>query len=291
MVVRPAQLCLVRRWTEGKTISNELKGAADAAEGASNSRAFVITARAGFAVSGGLHILIGAIAMRLAFGKSGEADQGGAMSQLAGQPAGVFLLWIAFTACLALALWQLSETAFGHRQLQGKTRLGKKLSAAVQGAVYLVLALAFASFAVGSGKNSGQSTSDATAKIMQAPLGPLLLVAVGAAVAVVGIAFVVRGIKRSFTKKLALPAAGTGRSIVVAAGVVGYIAKGIVLVLVGLLFIIATVQARPKESTGVDGALKAVREQPYGLYLLSLLGVGLICYGIYQIIKARFARM
>lgn len=268
-----------------------MQGAADAAENASNSRIFVVTARTGFGVSGCLHLLIGVIAILLALGKSRQVDQGGAMSQLATQPAGVFLLWIAATACLALALWQLSETVFGYRQLEAKAKLGKKIAAGGQSAVYLALAVTFASFALGSSRDSGQSTSDATAQIMNLPLGPLLLIVIGLAVATTGIVFVVLGLRRSFKKKLALPASSTARSIITFLGVAGYLAKGIVLFLVGLLFIVATIQARPKESTGLDGALKAVREQPYGIYLLALLGAGLIFYGLYLIAKAKFARM
>ncbi|PYI65245.1 hypothetical protein CVV68_19150 [Arthrobacter livingstonensis] len=276
------------RRSKGKTIKKDLK---DAAANASNSRVFVLAARTGFAVSGCLHILIGAIAVQLAFGKAKEADQGGAMAQLAKQPAGAFLLWIGFAACAALALWQLSEVVFGHRQLKPASKLGKKLSAAGQGVVFVALAVLFASFGLGGGKNSGQSTSDATAQIMKAPLGPPLLIVIGVAIAVVGIVFGVRGINRSFKKKLVLPASPAGRSIITYLGVAGFLAKGIALLLVGLLFIIATIQARPKESTGLDGALKAVREQPYGIYLLTLIGAGLICYGLYQITKARFAKM
>lgn len=279
------------RRPKGKIIKKDLKNAAGAAEDASNSRVFVIAARTGFAVSGCMHILIGIIAIQLAFGEAKQADQGGAMAQLAKQPAGSFLLWIGFTACAALALWQLSETIFGHRHLEFKAKLGKKLSAAGQGVVFVLLAVLFASFALGSGKDSGHSTSDATAQIMKAPLGPLLLIVVGVAIAIVGIVFGVRGVLRSFKKMLALPTSRAGRTIITVLGVVGYLAKGIVLLLVGLLFIIATIHARPGESTGLDGALKAVREQPYGSYLLITIGAGLICYGLYQIAKARFAKM
>ncbi len=261
------------------------------AQDASNSRVFIIAARAGFAVSGLLHILIGAIAIQLAFGKTGQADQSGAIAQLAKQPAGVFLLWIAFTACVALALWQLSEAVFGYRQLESKKKLWKKLSAAGQAVVFVAIAVTFTSFALGRGKNSGQSTSDATAQIMKAPAGPLLLIAIGVGLAAVGIVFGVRGINRSFKKQLLLPTSGTARSIITAVGMIGYVAKGIALLLVGVLFIVATIQARPQESTGLDGALKAVREQPYGPYLLTLIGTGLVCYGIYQLTKARFAQM
>ncbi len=45
-------------------MKKELKGAANAVEEASNSRALVIAARAGFAVSGLLHVLIGSVAIQ-----------------------------------------------------------------------------------------------------------------------------------------------------------------------------------------------------------------------------------
>ncbi|MDQ5861221.1 MAG: DUF1206 domain-containing protein, partial [Actinomycetota bacterium] len=91
----------MRRWPEGSAIKRELEDAADAAEDVTNSRALELMARAGFAVSGLLHFLVGAIAIRLAMGGSGNADFSGAVSELASQPAGPFLLWSSFVACAA----------------------------------------------------------------------------------------------------------------------------------------------------------------------------------------------
>nr|WP_081710093.1 DUF1206 domain-containing protein [Arthrobacter sp. 35W] len=265
--------------------------AAATVEDASNSPVFVAVARAGFAVSGVLHILVGTIAIGLAFGKSGEADQGGAVAQLAAQPLGTLLLWTAFGACVALALWQFSEALFSYRGLPAKKKAGRKLSAAGQGVVFSLVAATLSAFAVGRGKNSSESTSDWTGTLMSAPLGSLLLYAIGAAVAVTGVVFAVRGITRSFTKMLSMPSSAPARSIVTVLGVAGYIAKGIVLVLTGVLVIIATAHARPQESTGLDGGLKALREQPYGIYLLGLVGVGLVLYGLFLAAKSRYAKM
>lgn len=272
-------------------MTKELKDAADAVEEASNSRALVIAARAGFAVSGVLHVLTGSVAIQLASGKAGQADQGGAVAQLAGQPAGLLLLWTGFAACVALALWHTGNAVLAYGQLEAKKKVGKKLSASGKAVVFAAIALTFAASASGNSKNSGQSTSDFTVSIMKAPGGAFLLIAIGAAVAVVGIVFVVLGCKASFRKDLRLPSSGTGRSVVTGLGVVGYVAEGIALFLVGLLVIIATVNAHPEESTGLDGGLKALREQPYGVYMLTAVGAGLICYGLYLMVKAKVARM
>lgn len=272
-------------------MKKELNDVANAAEDASNSRAFVIAARAGFAVSGLLHVLVGIIAVRLAFGDSKDAEQSGAMAQLAAQPAGYALVWIGSAACLALGLWQISEVFFGYRRAPARTKLGKKLSAAGQGIVFLALALGFGSFALGNRKDSSESTSDATAGIMSMPFGPALLLLIGAGIAVTGIVFAARGILKSFAKQLSLPASKALRQATVVLGVLGYVAKGVALFLVGLLVIVATVQADPEESTGLDGALKALRSQPFGVYALVFIGVGLGCYGLFQIAKSRLAKM
>ncbi|MFJ4169786.1 DUF1206 domain-containing protein [Paenarthrobacter sp. NPDC089714] len=270
-------------------IKEEIKKAADAAEEASNSRAFEIAARSGFAVSGILHVLIGLIALQLAFGNSGEADVSGAIAQLASQPFGPLLLWVCFAACAALALWQLTNAIFGHRR-QTNPKLTKRLSEAGQGIVFAGLALTIMSFAVGQAKNSRESTSDGTATLMQAPFGVVLLVAVGAGIMIAGVVFAVRGFTRSFKKDLVLSSRQGFRTFQIVVGTVGYIAKGIALLLVGLLVVIATVSARPEQSTGLDGSLKALKEQPYGPYLLVAVAVGLIAYGLFLMVKAKTMR-
>ena len=55
---------------------------------ATDSKAFEYTARAGFAASGVLHLLVAFIILRIAFGSGGNADQSGALATLAKQPGG-----------------------------------------------------------------------------------------------------------------------------------------------------------------------------------------------------------
>jgi hypothetical protein len=259
------------------------------AEEASNSRVFAIVARAGYAVSGLLHMLIGAIALQLAFGRSGEADVSGAVASLANQPAGPFLLWACFAACAALALWQLGNAILGYRN-ESDNKLTKRLSAAGQAIVFAALAATIISFVIGKGQNSRESTTDVTATLMKAPFGVFLLVAVGAGIAITGIVFAVRGFRQTFTTDLTLSSERTVRKLQLAVGLVGYIAKGIALFLVGLLVVIAAVRVQPEQSTGLDGGLKALKEQPYGPYLLAAVAVGLVAYGIFLMVKAKTLR-
>lgn len=268
-----------------------MKDVADVAEDVTNSKPLEVVARAGFAVSGLLHFLIGLVAIRLAMGGQGQADVSGAVQQLAAQPAGPLLLWTSFAACVALAIWQTSDAIFDFEHLPTKKKVAKKLKAAVQAVVYAVFALTLASVATGAGSDNRESTRDLTINLMKAPGGVALLVVIGAAIAVTGIVYAIRGFKKSFIKYLRMPSQPQARTAVTVTGVVGYVAKGFALLLVGLLIIIATVKAHPEESTGLDGSLKALREQPFGVYLLAAVGVGLICYGIYMAMRAKLAKM
>lgn len=74
-------------------------------------------------------------------------------------------------------------------------------------------------------------------------------------------------------------------------GVVGYIAKGIALCVVGVLLVIGALTVNPAQSTGLDGALKSLTALPFGAPILSAVGVGLIAYGLYSFARARLAHL
>lgn len=284
---------LRRHRPKGTVIKRELKQAAGAAENLTNSRTLELLARAGFAASGILHFLVGAIAIRLAMGGSGHADFSGAVAELATQPAGPFLLWASFAACAALALWQASDAVFDYNRMPAKEKAKKKAKAAAQALVFTGLALTLASFAMGTGSrgDNRESASDFTAAVMKAPGGVAVLVVLGVGIAAAGVVYAVRGIRKSFEKHLVMPPSPAARTAVTVLGVTGYVAKGVVLLLTGLLIAVATLRAHPNESTGLDGGLRALRDQPFGIYLLAAVGAGLICYGLFMVVRARLARM
>ncbi len=276
---------------EGLIIKKKLNQAADIAEDVTNSRALEVVARAGFAVAGILHFFIGLIAVRLAVGGEGQADVSGAIQQLASQPAGPLLLWGSFASCVALAIWQTSDAVFDFEHLSREEKITKKVRAGLQALIYAGLSVTLGSFAFGTRSDNSQSTSDLTVQVMSAPGGYLLLLLIGAGVAVAGIVYAIRGFRRSFLKYLRMPSQDQARAAVTAAGVVGYAAKGVALFTAGLLIIMATIKVRPEESTGLDGGLKALREQPFGPYMLAAVGVGLICYGIFMAVRSKLAKM
>lgn len=268
-----------------------LSQAANAIEEASNHKVLDVLARTGFAVMAVLHVIVGAIAVAIAFGQPGDADATGAIEQLAANPWGPAVMWASVAACSGLSLWQASEATLRMRGRPRKERVSKLISSGFLAVAYGSVGLTFAGFAVGLRGDSGDSTRDFSAALMANPLGLWTLVAVGLTIVGIGVYFVYKGLRLGFKEEL-FHFDGTRRGrLIDTLGVVGHIAKGAALVLTGLLFVIAAAKHTPEESTGLDGSLKALRDHPYGPYLLVAIGAGFIAYGIFALIRSRFGRM
>ena len=265
--------------------------AADAVEEASDTKALDVVARSGFAVMALLHIIVGAIAIALAFGQPGQAEPTGAIEQLAANPWGPAVLWACVVACTGLALWQLSEATLRARRLPAGKRLGKLISSGCLAVAYGSVGLSFAGFAVGMRGDSGDTTRDFSTTLLNAPFGLPLLVTVGLTTMGVGVYFVVKGLRRGFKEELFRFDGRRRGKLIDALGVTGHVAKGVALNLAGLLFVVAAGKQSPEESTGLDGSLKALRDHPFGPYLLVAIGAGFICYGLFALVRARFGRM
>lgn len=270
--------------------SNSMHGIADRA---TDSNAFEYTARAGFAASGVLHLLLGFIIARLAFvGGDGNADQSGALSELGSQSDGAILLWIVAVGLLALGLWRVAEAVLGSKPSEKSTfkddnpawKRAKSLGLAI---VNCAIAVSAARFATGSGQSSSQQNSGLSAQLMQSGWGKVLLVAVGLGVIAVGGYHIYKGASEKFLDELRV----SGGKAITVIGVTGYVAKGIVLAGAGLLVILATLQADPAKASGLDAAVKTLGQAPFGKFLLIAAAVGMAAFGVYSFIRSRYSRM
>ena len=262
-----------------------------AAQIAQNS-VFERFARAGYVVSGLLHLTIGCLAIRIALGVGGgTADQSGALAALAAKPGGIVALWVAVVALVVMGLWRLVETALGRStdpKSQGaSSEVLDRVKAFALAVVYFAFAYSAFGFARGAGKSTGAQNSDISARLMQTGAGTIGLIAGGVIIVAVGGYHVYKGASCNFLDDLK----GKSSDLVRRLGMVGYIAKGLVIVGVGVLVIVAASRSEPSKATGLDGALKTLGAQPYGVALLILAGGGIITYGLYSFAMARYTKM
>ena len=257
---------------------------------AADSETLDKVARAGFVAKGLVYTLIGLLAFQIALGGSEQADQKGALQAIAEKPGGSIVLWLMVAGFLGYASWRFSEAAWGRRdETDDMKRTVKRIGSAASGLVYLTLALlAFKTVTSSSSSDSG----DVTAKVLEWPGGQALVVCAGLVVIAIAIGLTVRGIKTDFEKHLNTGSmSGPTFTAVRRLGQVGYVARGLVFGLVGVLVIKAAVDHEPGKAGGFDVALESLAAAPYGRFLLMAAAVGLICFGAYCVAEARYRRL
>lgn len=255
-----------------------------------DSRWFSRLVGVGLVAVGVVHILIGILALQLAFtgGKSKNADQKGALAAIASNPFGGALMWVCALALFAVFLWKLTQAWWGFQWKSGMKRTWKRISAAAGGVVYLVLGITAIGYALGSGSSSSNEQQESWAgKLLSEPFGQVLAVVAGLIVLAVAGFQIKRGITSHFTQDLEGEPPAWAKRL----GQVGYIAKGVAIALVGVLFVWAALSFDPKKAGGLDDALKTVRDQgAIGPVMLTVIAVGLIAFGAYCFVWARRPR-
>jgi hypothetical protein len=259
---------------------------------ASDSPVMTWLARAGLTARGIIYLLIGVVAVLVAFGHSSQqADQQGALQLLAGKPYGLVALVLLGVGFAGYALWRLSEAAFG---VTGDGNgAGPRLKSLARAVIYAFFA--FLTFEVIAGRATGSQTQkqqDVTAKVMQHAGGRWLVGIAGLIVVICGLVLVSEGIRRKFMKYLqTAQMSRRTRQVVKVLGVIGTIARGVVFGIAGILVIEAAVTHDVGKSGGIDKALLTLRDQPFGQFLLALAALGLIIFGIYGLCEARWRKV
>lgn len=238
-------------------------------------------ARLGYGANGVLHLLLAYLTAKIALEGGGEqASQSGALETLADKTGGQALLWVLVVGFTLLAVWQVTEL-FLRRKAFDKAKAGGKF------VLYAALAWTSVTFASGKHTSSNKQTQDFTVNLMGAPAGRILVGLLGVAILAIGAYHVYKGWQEKFLEDLREHPG----PLTVLAGKVGYIAKGIALAAVGILFVTAALQQRSDKATGLDGGLRSLRDLPAGTVILIGVAIGLAAYGIYSFARARYARV
>jgi hypothetical protein len=270
------------------SVSSATNSSRKLADRIQDSRALTIAARGGYAMNGLLHILIGGIALGVAFGGSGEADQGGALGSLASTPGGIVALIVVVIGLWALGIFQILE-AFLVRG-NDKDAWADRAKEGGKGIAYLAVGGSAAIYALGGTTDSSGQTQELSGKLLATPGGVFALIVLALAVAGIGVYFVIKGAKKKFLSDIKEPT-GAPTTFIEILGVGGYIAKGIALIVVGVLFGVAAAKTDPSAATGLDGALKALVELPFGVVILTVVALGLIFYGVYCFVREKYAQL
>lgn len=251
--------------------------------------------RFGYMAKGLVYVMIGVLAALAAFGPSGETTgTSGALQSISEMPFGEVALWIIGIGLIGYILWDFILA------IKDPENEGTDAKGLIKRTGYFISALIYSNLAFGAIKlashtgNAGGENSEKTisAKLMEQPFGEWLVGIVGAIIMGYGVYELYKGIKEKFMSKFKTYEMNEKeRKIARLSGKIGLISRGIVLSMVGFFFIRTAYTNNPNESKGLGGALTELANQPFGQFLLAIVAVGLILYGVYQIIRGRYQHM
>ncbi|HEX7306901.1 DUF1206 domain-containing protein [Lentzea sp.] len=236
-------------------------------------------------VYGAVHVLIAWLALQVAFGGDAKrTDSKGALTELA--DGGAWLLWTVGIGLVFFAIWQLILAFVGYTYI-GKKR--KRLSKRIGSAARAITAggIAFGAFKYATSGSSGSQTDqnqELTAQVLAWPGGQWLVGAVAIGVLVIAGVIAYKGFKKSFEKDLDMSRVP---SWVEPVGRIGWIGKGVAYGVIGVLVGLAAIKADPEQAGGMDKALHTLVAQPYGMFLLSAVAIGIAAFGVYCFAAAR----
>lgn len=252
--------------------------------------------RAGYAAKGAVYVLIGVLALVAAFGPGGGGQTAGsseALQVVKQSTFGDILLGLLALGLVGYVLWRLTQ-AFIDPENVGDEDWGwaKRALYFVSAAAYGLLTYSAIQLLLGNGGGSGSgsggdSTQSMTQQLLEQPFGPWLVGIVAAGIALRGITQAVKAYKADFFDDIR-PVGRLSRDAVRRIGQVGLTARGAVFLMVAGFLVWAALDENSRRARGLEGTLDTLAGMSGGPWLLGAAGAGLVAYGVFQFIKARY---
>jgi hypothetical protein len=251
--------------------------------------------RAGLVAKGVSFGLVGVLAARVAVegGQGRTPDRQGALREIAGDGIGRVTLVLLAIGFAGYALWRLAEAVFDRGgDGDDPPGLAKRAAAVAKAAIYAGLCATTIAILLDAGGSGGNSEDKWTQRLLDLPAGRLIVGAAGLGVIGAGLFNGYRALSGGFQKDMeTYEMSAKEQPVVRIVGFVGHVARMVVFVLIGLFLLKAAWHERPNEAIGLDGALQQVAEQTYGRLLLGLVAVGVVAYGLFCLVQARYRKV
>jgi hypothetical protein len=255
-------------------------------------------ARAGLVAKGITFGIVAGLAFKVAFDAGGKIeDRPGALQAIAESTIGRFLLGALAVGLGGYALWRFAQAFLGEKLESGEdTGWLKRIGLVARGLFYTWLFAMCLSLVLnadepisGGGGGGGQEEDRATSFALEQPLGRWLVALVGLAIIGAGLFNLYRALTQSFRKDLKEgQMEREERESYAVLGVLGHLARAVLFSLAGWFLVKAAWEYDPEEAIGIDGALRKVARAEYGDLLLGCVAAGLLAYGLFCLVQARY---
>jgi len=248
--------------------------------------------KAGWFAKGVVYIVAGLLALLIAAKASGwksaastpdqEASPTGALKTISQMSGGTLLMWILAIGMLLYAAWRV-VAAFMPGSSDAKAWVGR-IGYLVSAVIYTTFAFTAIALARSSQSNPNGNTkvTEITGRVMEHGWGRFLIGAVGVIAIGAGLYRLVKGVRGEVTDELDLSSLSPERRrLTEKLGVVGEVGRGLGIGLIGFFLLRAAINYNPAEATGLDGALRLLATQTWGLIIVVLIGLGFAAYGVF----------
>jgi hypothetical protein len=250
-------------------------------------------ARAGYVAKGVVYATIGVLAMQESLGLGGTTtDPSGAvrsMGTIGSQSVGNVLIVALAIGLLGYALWKLVQGIMDPDE-KGSDAHGilRRVGYVGSGLIYGALAFSAAQSVFGA-EDTSEDLMAASAMAYQPPLGRIL---VGLLVIGVGLYQLYAAYEDKFREDLSLDRmSDTEERWITLAGRAGTAARALAIGVAGAFVVLAAYQADASEVRGLGAALETFQHQPLGAFMLGVVAAGLIAYGAFMLLVARYRRI
>jgi hypothetical protein len=252
----------------------------------------------GWAAKGVVYISLAFIVLQMAFRSAPEqATTTGALEYIATTGPGRIALIVLGLGLIAFAVGRILEvTTLATSEIDTKDRVLAVVLAVVYTALAItafgIVAAADSSGGGSGGGGGGGAEKKGSAFLLDLPAGRVIVALIGLAVIAVGVYSIYEGLKRRFLGTLRTGEMSSGvRASTGRIGTVAYVTKGAILMLIGFFFLRSALTYDPQEARGLDGALREIADESWGQAALVLVALGLLAYGAFALIEARYRRV
>lgn len=252
-------------------------------------------ARAGYVVKGIVYVLVGWLAFQTALGVGGRTTgTSGVLFTIVRQPLGQVLLLLTGLGLFGYALWRLVQAVLDVEE-KGTDPKGllKRFGYLVSGLAYGSLGFEALRQVFGIAASGGEDPTETwTGRVLEAPFGGWLVGAGAAVMFALAVNAGVVAFGRLYRRKLALARMSPFERIVAdVTAIAGLVGRGAIFALIGVLLARAAYRHDAQAAGSSEDALELLASWPKGPWLLGAVALGLVAYGAFAAIQARYRRM
>jgi hypothetical protein len=243
--------------------------------------------RLGYIANGVVYLLVGAQAAVGAV-RGIEAS----LDRLTGSTWGSVALVLLVIGLAGYALWSFIQAIFDTENL------GDGIKASIDRTGYAIVGLLYAGLSMSATRllfappDPVDPQEAWTARLLSDSIGRWFVGAVGVTVAIVGVAQFYKALSADFRSYLKFGEMSPAEeALTMRVARTGFVARGVLGLVIGSFFVVAARTLNPKETKTLAEALVLLHQQPYGPFIMAIVALGLVAYGVFMLFVGRYRKM